>query len=131
MKPHGVEFSPYCIQKMLPTAKELCTEQDATAFLEGQPAQSYDYILATCLEYMADEDTLRKTLQHCSRVARHGLLIVTVQADVDDTVENHVVSLLKTFAWWEQELVDAGFEGLSKDEFVQYAPNKMRPIAEE
>jgi len=122
MQPHGVEVSRYCIDRVLPSAKDLTTYGDADDFLASQPADSYDYILATCLEYLPDEATLVRALQHCRRVARHGMFVVCVQADMDDTVDNHVVALMKNHAWWEQQMRDAGFAGLSKEDFIQWAP---------
>lgn len=122
MRPHGVEISPYCLEKLLPSAQDLCTPGDALEFLQAQPAGSYDYVLASCLEYMPDEDSLTQALQHCQRVARRGLLLICVQADMDEDVENHVVSVLKDHSWWKDAVAAAGFGELSKDEFIQWAP---------
>ena len=122
MRPHGVEISPYCLERLLPSAEELCTRADALEYLQEQPAGSYDYILASCLEYVPDEKSLTAALQHCRRVARRGLLLICVQADMDEDVENHVVAVLKDHAWWKEAVAAAGFGELSQDEFIQWAP---------
>eukprot|EP00658_Telonema_sp_P-2_P015343 TRINITY_DN15895_c0_g1_i3.p1 TRINITY_DN15895_c0_g1~~TRINITY_DN15895_c0_g1_i3.p1 ORF type:complete len:214 (+),score=54.26 TRINITY_DN15895_c0_g1_i3:234-875(+) len=121
MKVEGVEFSPYCLQRLLPSAAELTTEADISEWLPNQGDKSFDFVLVSCLEYQASEEALEAVLGHISRICRVGVFVLCVQLDVGEHFDELPVSVLRTHDWWGAKFKQHGFLGLSKDEFVQYA----------
>eukprot|EP00656_Telonema_subtile_P013727 TRINITY_DN16977_c0_g1_i1.p1 TRINITY_DN16977_c0_g1~~TRINITY_DN16977_c0_g1_i1.p1 ORF type:complete len:125 (-),score=36.60 TRINITY_DN16977_c0_g1_i1:202-576(-) len=122
MRAQGVELSPYCIQRVLPSAGEMTAEADICDWLPTQADKSFDFVLVTCLEYMVNEQALETALAHIARITREGAFVVCVQSDVGDHYDELPVALLRAHQWWDCSFKQQGFLSLSKDEFVQFAP---------
>merc|ERR1712166_1702183 len=121
MQVTGVEISAYCMQRILPSAADLTTESDIRDWLPLQADNSFDYVLVTCLEYIPTEEALDVVLGHIARITRTAVFVVCVQSDVGDFYDELPVAILRAHSWWDEAFKKHGFQGLSKDEFIQYA----------